>query len=70
MAVSRKPASKKPSIAKTSAPSQEKLQELVGRLVTDETFRGKFLANPKETASGLGVPLSDKQVEYPEFNEA
>ena len=48
---------KKPEISK------EKIQEFVGKIITDEKFRERVFTDPKKTAAEMGMHLTEKQVE-------
>lgn len=48
---------KKPAISK------EKIQEFVGRIITDDKFRTRVFENPKSAAEEMGMKLDDNQVE-------
>jgi hypothetical protein len=43
--------------------SQRAVEQVVGRLVTDEGFREAFLADPRGTAARTGLDLSAKELD-------
>jgi hypothetical protein len=44
-------------------PSKEKIQELVGKLATDEKFRERLFTNPQDAGREMGLTFSDRQLE-------
>jgi hypothetical protein len=43
--------------------SQRAVEQVLGRLVTDEGFREAFLADPASTAARTGLDLSSKELD-------
>jgi hypothetical protein len=43
--------------------SKEKIQEFIGKIITDEKYRERVFKDPKKTAQEMGIYLNDKQVE-------
>ena len=39
--------------------SQQAVEQTLGKLLTDESFRERFFTTPRETASAAGLRLSD-----------
>jgi hypothetical protein len=52
--------------------TQEQINELIGRMVTDGEFRDQLMADPKAAVEGAGYELSSEQLaqlETPEMSE-
>lgn len=51
------------AVDKPKSPTQEQIQEFVGKVITDERFRERLFEKPEETAAEMGLKLSAKQLE-------